>query len=441
MGQALQSQRIAKELVIDVARPFTPLLKPSRYKAARGGRGSGKSHFFAGLVIDRCVAEPGLRVVCIREVQKSLKESAKKLLEDKIIEYDVGHLFQVMDNEIRTPGGGVIIFQGMADHTAESIKSMEGFDIAWCEEAQTLSKRSLMLLRPTIRADNSELWFSWNPRHESDPVDAMFANKPPSNSIVITVNWDSNPWFPPVLEQERTDCLRDDPAQYEHIWGGGYVTVAEGAYYAHKLILAKKEGRIGNVGRDELQQVKLFCDIGGTGAKSDAFTIWASQWIGKEIRLLRYYEAIGQPIDEHIAWMMEHYYTPDRSKIYLPHDGTTHDRVFDVTYESQFRKAGWDVEVIKNQGVGAASLRIEAARNIFARCWFDQEGCAAGLKALGWYHPKIDETRGVDLGPDHDWSSHGSDSFGMLGVAYREPRSNADTMRRVRRHARPDWRT
>lgn len=435
------AEQFDANLDIPTARVFQPLLARSRYKGAHGGRGSGKSHFFGGLVVDRCVAEPGLRVVCIREVQKSLKESAKKLIEDKIQEFGVGHLFTVLDTEIKTPGGGVIIFQGMKDHTAESIKSLEGFDIAWVEEAQTISRRSLQMLRPTIRAEGSELWFSWNPRHESDPVDVLFRQNTPSDAIVVSANWDQNPWFPDVLEAERQDGLRDEPDQYEHVWEGGYVTVAEGAYFAKKLIIARQEGRIGNVGRDELQQVKLFCDIGGTGAKSDAFTIWAAQFIGKEIRLINYYEAVGQPIDEHLAWMWEHNYMPDRAKIWLPHDGTTNDRVFDVTYESQFRKSGYTVEVVKNQGAGAATLRIEAARNIFSRCWFNETACAPGLKALGWYHPKIDEARGIDLGPDHDWSSHGADAFGLLAIAYREPITNNDTIKKFRQGRRSDWRT
>jgi phage terminase large subunit len=242
------------------------------------------------------------------------------------------------------------------------------------------------------------------------------------------------------LEQERLDCLRDDPAQYAHIWEGGYVTVAEGAYYADKLAAAKAQGRIGRVGRDELFQVKLFCDIGGTGARSDAFTIWAAQFIAKEIRLINYYEAVGQPIDEHLAWMWENDYTPDRAEIWLPHDGVTGDRVYAVSYESQFRKAQYNVRVIKNQGTGAATMRIEAGRNIFPRCWFDEEKCKGGLKALGWYHPKIDTDRGIDLGPDHDWSSHGADSYGLMAIAYEEPVTNAQNIKKFRQGRRSDWR-
>lgn len=211
-------------LNISTARVFLPLLQPSRYKGAHGGRGSGKSHFFAELGVERCLMAQGLRMVCIREHQKSLKESAKRLIEDKIAALGLGHLFRILEAEIRTPGGGVIIFQGMQDHTAESIKSLEGFDIAWVEEAQTLSARSLQMLRPTIRAPGSELWFSWNPRRKADPVNAMFlGGSPPTDSIVVKSNWNDNPWFPKELEQERRDDFANlGRAEYDHIWEGGY---------------------------------------------------------------------------------------------------------------------------------------------------------------------------------------------------------------------------
>ena len=162
-------------LKIPTARVFLPLLEPSRYKGAWGGRGSAKSHFFAEKLIDDSVCEKGLLSVCIREVQKTLKQSAKRLIEQKLIALGLGERdgFKVFNEVIQTPGDGAIIFQGMQDHTADSIKSLEGFKRAWVEEAQTLSETSLKLLRPTIRAEESELWFSWNPRRKNDPVDVM----------------------------------------------------------------------------------------------------------------------------------------------------------------------------------------------------------------------------------------------------------------------------
>jgi phage terminase large subunit len=210
-------------LQIPTARVFLPLLEPARYKGAHGGRGSGKSHFFAGLLVERCMLEPGLRAACVREVQKSLKNSVKLLVEDKIREFGVAGQFEILDSEIRTPGGGVIIFQGMQNHTADSIKSLEGFDVCWVEEAQSLSQRSLDMLRPTFRKPGSELWFSWNPAKPTDPVDAFLRGEhPPTGAVVVEANWSDNPWLPDELRGDLEDDRQRDPDKFEHVWGGGY---------------------------------------------------------------------------------------------------------------------------------------------------------------------------------------------------------------------------
>lgn len=207
---------------LEVPRVFRPLLNPARYKGAHGGRGAAKSHFFAGYLIARCLERP-IRAVCVREVQRSLEQSVKRLLEDKIQAMGVGSLFRVLDTRIETPGGGLIIFQGMQNHTAESIKSLEGYDVAWVEEAQALSQRSLDLLRPTIRKEGSELWFSWNPRSASDPVDAFLrADPPPPDSVVVHASWHDNPWFPETLRAEMEWDRKRDPSKYAHVWGGEY---------------------------------------------------------------------------------------------------------------------------------------------------------------------------------------------------------------------------
>lgn len=421
-------------LQIQTARAFVPLLQPARYKGAWGGRGSGKSHFFAEMLVEEAIRRPGLRAVCIREVQKSLKESAKRLIEDKINQIGTGQGFEPLTDQIKTPGGGLIIFQGMQDHTAESIKSLEGFDIAWVEEAQTLSARSLQMLRPTIRAEGSELWFSWNPRRKTDPVDEMLRGpEVPTGSVVVRANWSDNPWFPDVLEQERQDCLRADPDQYDHIWNGGYVTVVSGAYYAKALAEARQQGRIGRVARDPLMTIRAYWDIGGTGAKADACAIWIAQFVGREIRVLDHYEAVGQPLATHVQWLRSHGY--DGALCVLPHDGVTHDKVFDVSYESALRDAGFSVMVVANQGPGAAMLRIEAARRLFPSVWFNEATTEGGIAALGWYHEKKDEARGIGLGPEHDWASHSADAFGLMAVAHEAPKEQ----RRSKRAA-PDWR-
>lgn len=411
-------------LNLPTARVFKPLLEPSRYKGAWGGRGSGKSHFFSEKLIEDSLYHKGLLSVCIREVLKSLKHSAKRLIEQKlsVLGLNESDGFKIFDQQIQTPGDGVIIFQGMQDHTAETIKSLEGFGRAWVEEAQTLSSISLKLLRPTIRADGSELLFSWNPRRKNDPVDVLFRQgSQPTNSIVVRSNWSDNPWFPDVLQQERLDCLNNDPDNYDHIWEGGYAAVADGAYYAKSLAVAKSEGRISHVAIDPLMTIRLFCDIGGTGAKSDAFTIWAAQFVGREIRVINYYEAVGQPIGVHLAWMRKNGYDKNTAEIWLPHDGSTHDRIYDVSYESAFERAGYTVNVVPNQGKGAAKARIEETRNLFPSIWIDAEKCSGGIDALAWYHEKKDEVRNIGLGPEHDWSSHGADSFGLMCVTYEPP--------------------
>jgi phage terminase large subunit len=202
-----------------------PLLNPARYKAAYGGRGSGKSHTFAELLIEAHIMDQTSRSVCVREVQKSLAQSVKRLLELKIEQMNAGAYFEVQEAVIKSKrGDGLIIFQGMQNHTADSIKSLEGYDRAWVEEAQSLSQRSLDLLRPTIRKPGSELWFTWNPSQASDPVDALLrGEKPPPDATVLEVNFDGNPWFPDVLRQEMEYDRSRDPDKYAHVWKGGYL--------------------------------------------------------------------------------------------------------------------------------------------------------------------------------------------------------------------------
>jgi hypothetical protein len=224
-------------LGIDTPRVFIPLCAPARYKGAYGGRGSGKSHHFAEALVEQATLRPGLRAVCLREVQKDLKHSAKLLIEDKIKALGLGKAFTVRTDHIGTPGGGTIIFQGMVDHTAESVKSLEGFDVAWIEEAQSLSQRSLDLLRPTIRKEGSEIWASWNPRYKSDPIDVFMRQTAPEGSIVVRANYERNPWFPDVMEADRLhDLATMDPEKYANIWLGAYETVGDQQFIPAGLV-------------------------------------------------------------------------------------------------------------------------------------------------------------------------------------------------------------
>ena len=237
------------KLRIETPRAFKPLFEPGlRYLGAHGGRGSGKSHHFAERIVDRMIEDPTIRAVCIREVQKSLRESAYRLIGDRIGALGVADRFRVLHDRIETPQGGVVIFMGMQDHTAESIKSLEGFRIAWVEEAQTLSEKSLELLRPTIRAPGSQMYFSWNPRNCMDAVDKFLrGDDVPENAAVVQVNFDSNPWFPKELEAERLLDHRMRPDRYSHIWLGDYEPQAVGSIWTMRDI---NEGRQTEVPND-----------------------------------------------------------------------------------------------------------------------------------------------------------------------------------------------
>lgn len=230
MGQ--QAEELTYPSVGDASDVFCDFLRPSRYKALYGGRGSAKSHFFAEALVANAADSMGFRAVCIREVQRSLKESAKRLIEEKIKSLGFEDRFTIMHDQIKTPGGGTIIFQGMQDHTAESIKSLEGINVAFCEEAQTMSARSLELLRPTIRSPGSELWFCWNPRSAADPVDKFFRGlTPPEDSIIRRVNHDQNRYFPQELIGEMEMDKQNSPDRFAHIWLGEYEPQKAGAIF------------------------------------------------------------------------------------------------------------------------------------------------------------------------------------------------------------------
>lgn len=224
------------DIQIDTPRAFKPLLAKARYKGVHGGRGSGKSHFFAEYIIERCIIEK-TNVVCIREVQKSLSQSVKRLLESKIEDLGVQKFFEVQESQIKCTNGGLIIFQGMQNHTADSIKSLEGFNIAWVEEAQSLSQRSLDLLRPTIRAPESELLFSWNPSQPTDPIDLLLrGDKLPNDAVVVQANYLDNPWLPDVLLEEMRFDKERDHDKYLHVWLGEYNNKSEARVYKNWVV-------------------------------------------------------------------------------------------------------------------------------------------------------------------------------------------------------------
>jgi phage terminase large subunit len=398
---------------------------------ACGGRGSGKTRSFAKMAAVKgymfgMQGTSGI-ILCARQFMNSLEDSSleevKRAIEDEPF---LKAYYEIGEKYVRSKDGRIhFAFAGL-DRNIASIKSKGRLLLCWVDEAEPVTDEAWLTLIPTLREEgedwSAELWVTWNPKRKTAPVESRFRFAANPNIKGCILNWSDNKKFPAKLERDRQDDKLNRPEQYDHIWEGGYMVVNEGAYWAKDLVQAKEEGRIGHVAADPLMTIRLYADIGGTGARADNFVFWASQFIGKEIRVINHYESQGQPIASHLEWMRANGYTPGKCKIYLPHDGDKQDSVFDVSYSSAFEAAGYEVEVIPNQGKGAAKMRIESARRLFPSIWFNEATTEGGRDALGWYHEKRDEARGIGLGPEHDWASHSSDAFGLMCVGYEEPK-------------------
>lgn len=401
-------------------------------RGSYGGRGSAKTRTFAKMTAVRAhmwaqAGDEGI-VLCGRQYMNSLADSSLEEIKAAIGETDwLRPHFDVGEKYVRTACGRIhYAFSGL-DRNIDSIKSKSRIRLCWVDEAEPVTDEAWTKLIPTLREEDSELWVTWNPESKRSATHKRFREADDPLMRVAEMNWRDNPWFPAILERKRLKDLRERPDQYEHIWEGGFRTVLEGAYYAVPLSEAKTAGRIGNVAADPLMTLRAVWDIGGTGAKADACSIWICQFVGREIRVLDHYTAQGQPLATHVAWLRERGYS--RALCILPHDGASNDKVYDVSYESALREAGFEVTVIPNQGKGAATQRIEAARRLFPSIWFNAATTEAGRDALGAYHEKRDTERGVGLGPNHDWSSHDADSFGLMCVAYEEPQQKREARR------------
>lgn len=395
-------------------------------RAAYGGRGSAKTRSFAKMTAVRAyiwdmAGREGI-ILCARQFMNSLDDSSLEEIKAAIqSEPWLSEHFEIGEKYVRTKSGRISYkFSGL-DRNIDSIKSKARILLCWVDEAEPVTEEAWVKLIPTLREEDSELWATWNPERKNSATHKRFRVAKDPRMKVVEMNWRDNPWFPSILERKRLKDQAERPESYDHIWEGGFVTAMEGAYYAASLLAAKNEGRIGRVSADPLMTTRAYWDIGGTGAKADACSIWIAQFIGKEIRVLDYYEAQGQPLATHVQWLRSRKY--DKALCVLPHDGAQGDKVHDVSYESALRGAGFDVEVVPNQGTGAAKMRIEAARRLFPSIWFNEDTTQAGRDALGWYHEKRSkDDRDIGLGPEHDWSSHGADAFGLMCVAYEEPR-------------------
>jgi phage terminase large subunit len=424
-----------KEWEIAVPEKLIPVFQgEADVRGAYGGRGSAKTRSFAAMV-----AVWGMRfgmagisgiLLCARQFMNSLDDSSleecKRAIED---DEALSAYYEVGDKYIKSRDGRISFAFAGLDRNIASIKSKGRILLCWVDEAEPVADEAWTTLIPTLREEgdgwNAELWVTWNPKRKTAAVESRFRASNDPRYKVVQLNWKDNPRFPAKLERDRQRDLTERPDQYDHIWEGAYASVVEGAYFAKHLTEAKAQGRIGRVPIDPLMALRAFVDIGGTGAKADNFVIWIAQFVGKEIRVLDHYEAQGQPIGSHLAWMRGRGYADgNKPHIWLPHDGDTQDKVIDVSYRSAFQAAGYQVDVVPNQGKGAAAMRIERARNLFSRIWFNADTTEAGRDALGWYHEKKDEQRGIGLGPEHDWASHSADAFGLMCVVYEEPQES-----------------
>lgn len=397
---------------------------------ARGGRGSGKTRSFATMaaVVGMRFGLAGVsgQILCARQFMNSLEESSLEEIK-RAIESDpvLSDYYNIGDKFIKSHDGRIrFTFAGL-DRNVDSIKSKGRLLLCWVDEAEPVTDGAWTKLLPTLREEGegwtAELWVTWNPLRRNAPVEQRFARSTDPMVKGCTINWCDNPRFPAGLERQRQRDKRERPELYPHIWEGEFLEVAEGAYFAPHLVAAKDEGRITDLAVDPLMTVRLYVDIGGTGARADNFVIVVAQFVGERIRVLDCYEARGQPAATHMAWLRERGYTPGKAEVWLPHDGDQQDKVHDASYAKFFRDAGYTVTVVPNQGKGAAKSRIEAARRLFPAISFDA-GRTEGLRAaLGWYHEKRDEKRGIGLGPEHDWASHASDAFGLMCICYEPP--------------------
>lgn len=396
---------------ITLPKAFEPLFKPSRYKAYYGGRGSAKSHSFAAALVLMAASKP-LRILCAREIQKSIKDSVKRLIDDKIKACGLEGFYESTDTEIRGKNGSLFLFAGLKTNP-ESIKSMEGIDVAWIEEASRVSQRSLDFLIPTIRKDDSEIWFSWNPENELDPVDMMFRGKtPPPDSVVQRVSWLDNPWFSEVLKKEMAFDQETNPEKFNYVWGGGYMTIQEGAYYSKQIATAIAENRITRVPYDSNSPVYAAFDLG----ISDSTSIWFAQYIGQEIHIIDFLESNGQPIDWYVKELRARPYVYEH--LILPHDARARALGTGKTIEEVLRGFNFQTVICPNIPIIDGINTVRAA---FGKCWFDAEKCSDGLKFLRAYRENYDDKLRISRGALHDENSHAADAFRYLCVGRKDP--------------------
>lgn len=407
------------------------LFQPKRYKVLHGGRGGGKSWGIARALLLQGTKKP-LRVLCARELQISIRESVHKLLSDQIAAMELEGYYQIEVASIKGPeffdkngkslGRTEFFFEGIKNNV-NKIKSYEGIDICWVEEAHAVSKNSWNTLIPTIRKDGSEIWISFNPVLATDYTYQRFKVKPPEDSTVIEINWNDNPWFSSAMRVEMETLRREDEDEYLHVWGGQTKKQLEGAVYGKELRKAREEKRICRVTYDESRAVDVFFDLGW----ADTMVMWFVQKLGIETRCINYYENSQQPIKHYLDYIQSLGYTI--GTLYLPHDGKAKSLQTGMSTEQIVRKSGFKVKIVPKLSLADG---INAARTMFSNVWIDEEKCADGIAALEHYRYEIDHgamesaglskksaTKFFSKEPIHDWASHAADGYRYVAVGYK----------------------
>jgi phage terminase large subunit len=393
------------------------LFERARYKVARGGRGSAKSWSFARALLIKAYQRP-TRILCAREVQKSIKQSVHKLLADQIEQMGLEAEFEVLATEIRGSNGSEIYFSGLSDQTADSIKSFEGVDIVWVEEGQSITKRSWKILIPTIRKDNSEIWVSYNPELESDETHQRFVLNPPPDCKSITMNWTDNPWFPTVLEAERLHAKATLPdEEYANIWEGVCLPAVAGAIYFNEVANAETSGRIGRFPMDPALKVHRIWDMGW----NDAMAIILAQRIGGTITAVGYITGTHRTTADYIAdFKTDKYKAWNWGTDFLPHDGFAKNRQTGKADADVLRGLGCDVQQTPNIEVEQG---IRGARLVFPRVYIDKLACESPdpqlpglIECLKRYRRQVNQQTQTPGAPLHDVHSNGADAFRYLSL-------------------------
>ena len=378
------------------------LFENHRYKVAYGGRGSGKSWGFARALLLQAANKP-LRVLCAREVQRSIKNSVHQLLSDQIQSLGLGQFYEVLESEIRGLNGSLFVFTGLATNTAESIKSYEGIDRVWCEEAQTISRKSWDILIPTIRKPESEIWVSFNPGLDTDDTYLRYCVNPPENAKVVKLNYMDNPWFSEVLEIERQHSEKTNP-DYENIWLGDCKAAVDGAIYSNEIREAQEGNRITTVPYDPMMKVHVVMDLGW----NDSMSVILCQKGISDLRIIGYIEDDHRTLDSYSAQLKNLSY--NWGTMFLPHDGQSKDFKHGISAEDIMKKLGWDIRIVPKADIESG---IKLARMNFHRIYFDKSAQRL-VECLKNYRRSINSATNEPGAPLHDEYSHGADAFRYL---------------------------